>query len=292
MGANRVGEVAALLRLVRPTVGLITNAGAEHLEGFGDLDGVARRRGRDGRRTRRGRDRGHQRRRLVRRLLAAHERHPACADLRRRRTRRLLRPRCAPGHRARRIHHPLHPREPAGRARRSRCAPAVRTTCAMRSRRPRRRRRRCDARRHRGGLAEFRAVSGRLQLKPGIARQLDHRRFLQRQPRFGARGPRRAARARRVRSGSCSATWANSARIPTASHAEVGAYARECGVERLFARRVARRRGRSRLSARAPSGSRMPQALARRARGGADSPASPCSSRARASTASSASWRR
>jgi UDP-N-acetylmuramoyl-tripeptide--D-alanyl-D-alanine ligase len=42
MGANRLGDVAELVRLARPTVGLITNAGAEHLEGFGDLDGVAR----------------------------------------------------------------------------------------------------------------------------------------------------------------------------------------------------------------------------------------------------------
>ena len=42
MGANRVGDVAALVALASPTVGLITNAGAEHLEGFGDLDGVAR----------------------------------------------------------------------------------------------------------------------------------------------------------------------------------------------------------------------------------------------------------
>ncbi|MGO9514535.1 MAG: UDP-N-acetylmuramoyl-tripeptide--D-alanyl-D-alanine ligase [Steroidobacteraceae bacterium] len=42
MGANRIGDVAALVRLARPTVGLITNAGAEHLEGFGDLDGVAK----------------------------------------------------------------------------------------------------------------------------------------------------------------------------------------------------------------------------------------------------------
>ena len=41
IGANRAGEVAALVPLVRPTVGLVTNAGAEHLEGFGDLDGVA-----------------------------------------------------------------------------------------------------------------------------------------------------------------------------------------------------------------------------------------------------------
>jgi UDP-N-acetylmuramoyl-tripeptide--D-alanyl-D-alanine ligase len=42
MGANRIGDVAELVRLARPTVGFITNAGAEHLEGFGDLDGVAR----------------------------------------------------------------------------------------------------------------------------------------------------------------------------------------------------------------------------------------------------------
>jgi len=31
MGANRVGDVAELVRLARPTVGLNTNAGAEHL---------------------------------------------------------------------------------------------------------------------------------------------------------------------------------------------------------------------------------------------------------------------
>ena len=42
IGANHPGEVAALTQLVRPTIGLVTNAGAEHLEGFGDLDGVAR----------------------------------------------------------------------------------------------------------------------------------------------------------------------------------------------------------------------------------------------------------
>ncbi len=41
MGANRVGDVAELMKLAQPTVGLITNAGAEHLEGFGNLDGVA-----------------------------------------------------------------------------------------------------------------------------------------------------------------------------------------------------------------------------------------------------------
>src|SRR5688500_14428474 len=42
IGANHAGEVADLLKLARPTVGLITNAGAEHLEGFGSIEGVAR----------------------------------------------------------------------------------------------------------------------------------------------------------------------------------------------------------------------------------------------------------
>jgi UDP-N-acetylmuramoyl-tripeptide--D-alanyl-D-alanine ligase len=42
MGANHAGEVAALVAVACPTIGLITNAGAEHLEGFGSLEGVAR----------------------------------------------------------------------------------------------------------------------------------------------------------------------------------------------------------------------------------------------------------
>ena len=42
MGANHPGEVAALVEVARPAIGLITNAGAEHLEGFGNLEGVAR----------------------------------------------------------------------------------------------------------------------------------------------------------------------------------------------------------------------------------------------------------
>ena len=41
MGANRIGDVAQLMRWIRPKVAVLTNAGAEHLEGFGDLDGVA-----------------------------------------------------------------------------------------------------------------------------------------------------------------------------------------------------------------------------------------------------------
>ncbi|MFZ2509269.1 MAG: UDP-N-acetylmuramoyl-tripeptide--D-alanyl-D-alanine ligase, partial [Steroidobacteraceae bacterium] len=42
IGANHPGEVKALADIARPTIALVTNAGAEHLEGFGDLAGVAR----------------------------------------------------------------------------------------------------------------------------------------------------------------------------------------------------------------------------------------------------------
>lgn len=41
MGANRAGDIAQLLGFARPRIGLVTNAGAEHLEGFGSLEGVA-----------------------------------------------------------------------------------------------------------------------------------------------------------------------------------------------------------------------------------------------------------
>ncbi|WP_237392663.1 UDP-N-acetylmuramoyl-tripeptide--D-alanyl-D-alanine ligase [Steroidobacter denitrificans] len=41
MGASRQGEIAQLASLAEPEVGIVTNAGAAHLEGFGSLDGVA-----------------------------------------------------------------------------------------------------------------------------------------------------------------------------------------------------------------------------------------------------------
>ncbi|MCU0723949.1 MAG: UDP-N-acetylmuramoyl-tripeptide--D-alanyl-D-alanine ligase, partial [Planctomycetes bacterium] len=45
LGANHLGEIRPLARLVRPRVGVITNVRSVHLEGFGDLFGVARTKG-------------------------------------------------------------------------------------------------------------------------------------------------------------------------------------------------------------------------------------------------------
>ena len=45
MGANHAGEIAGLTALTRPTVGLVTNAGSAHLEGFGSPEGIARAKG-------------------------------------------------------------------------------------------------------------------------------------------------------------------------------------------------------------------------------------------------------
>ncbi|WP_192822070.1 UDP-N-acetylmuramoyl-tripeptide--D-alanyl-D-alanine ligase [Rufibacter sp. LB8] len=42
MGANHPGDIAELCSYALPTHGLITNIGKAHLEGFGDLEGVAR----------------------------------------------------------------------------------------------------------------------------------------------------------------------------------------------------------------------------------------------------------
>lgn len=42
MGANHIGENGFLCNIANPTAGLITNNGKDHLEGFGDIEGVAK----------------------------------------------------------------------------------------------------------------------------------------------------------------------------------------------------------------------------------------------------------
>ena len=45
MGANHIGEISELCRIAQPNLGLITNIGKAHLEGFGSLDGVIKAKG-------------------------------------------------------------------------------------------------------------------------------------------------------------------------------------------------------------------------------------------------------
>lgn len=42
MGANHIGENAELCEIAEPNLGIVTNNGMDHLEGFGDIEGVAK----------------------------------------------------------------------------------------------------------------------------------------------------------------------------------------------------------------------------------------------------------
>ena len=45
MGANHIGEIGFLCNIAEPTVGLVTNVGKAHLEGFGSFEGVKKTKG-------------------------------------------------------------------------------------------------------------------------------------------------------------------------------------------------------------------------------------------------------
>ena len=259
IGANRAGEVADLVELARPTVGLITNAGAEHLEGFGSIEGVARAEGEMVAGLDACRHRGDQCRRRLRGPVARHDARRASSTFGvANAARTFRRTTCTPSIDADRLRHAFHA-ACAGRRDAHRAAPGGRAQRAER------------VVRRRGGLRRRRLARRRARRPchnaPGswpIAVQnraewcLDRRRLLQRQSQLdegrdrGAGERRRAAlaghgrhgRARRLRRRTVMARSAASRAI-TASTA--------CSPP------ASCRRSRSRPSVRAANGSRTPR---------------------------------
>ena len=257
MGANRIGDVAELVRLARPTVGLITNAGAEHLEGFGNLDGVAKGEGEmvaglgaDGHRD-------HQRRRCLRRLLARSGQGGARivtfgvhapAD--------FMAKNATAGDRAGRVRHALHAQVPA----RASSAIMLKAGGAHNIAQCLGRRRRGERRRARrssdiaAGLADFRAVVGPPAAQGRVCATAGSSMIRTTPIRVRcAPGSRCCARCR-APPGWCSPTWRNSANMtrtatPTWAAMRATAASSACSPA---GRRV---RARSRPSVRAASGS-------------------------------------
>lgn len=234
MGANRLGDVAELVALARPTVGLITNAGAEHLEGFGDLEGVAR-------------GEGEMVAGLAPEATAILNADDAFADFWRRTSATLrivtfgvraradftaqnpvqaiergefatrFTLRCPLGERAIMLK--------AGGAHNVSNALAAAAAASAAG---------ASLDEIAAGLAEFRAVSGRLQLKHGLRDSW----LIDDSYNANPSSVRAGLEVLRTMSGPTWLVLADMAELgehASDSHAEIGRYARECGVKRLFA---------------------------------------------------------
>ena len=214
MGANRAGEVAELVKVARPTVGLITNAGAEHLEGFGSLEGVARAEGEtvaglaaDATAVLNADDefaslwRGMTPARVVTFGIAERARTSAQRTCARRSARRASALASAFRARSGRRDIELHV---GGRHN---------VANALGRRRGRRRGRR-NAGAHRRGPRRHAAGAGSPAAEAGRLRRVDHRRFLQRQSELGARRHRGARLDRGPALAGARATWRSSASSP------------------------------------------------------------------------------
>jgi hypothetical protein len=149
----------------------------------------------------------------------------------------------------------------------SRCMPAARTTSStpVRGRRGERRGRldRRRSSRASSASARFRAACSS---RPA-ARQLDHRRFLQRESEFGARGPRGAALAARSQMAGVRRYGRTRCPYAEASHADIGA-TRANAASSACSRSALGRRAPSRASAAGAEWFADAELLVRRLRGG------------------------
>ena len=237
MGANHQGEIAHLASIAEPTIGIVTNAGAAHLEGFGSLDGVAHGQGRDVPRAAAPKaSRSSTPTTRSRRMWRDAQRRRARADVRLRAARRFHGAQgAARSGDASRIPHRFRSRHAVRHAARDACARRACTTCAMRSARPPRRARRVPTLDEIvAGLAAMKTVAGRLELKPAINGAFlvdDSYNANPSSLKAGLDAFRSFGGARWLVLGEMRELGDSADEL----HAEVGRYARQAGIERLFA---------------------------------------------------------
>ncbi len=245
------GDVARLVALARPTVGLITNAGAEHLEGFGCSRAWRAPKARWSRACAPTAHRRDQCRRCVRAACGARSTLARVVELRHARAADFTRERGAHRRSAQRASAPASACAPrSGSARGRACTSAARTTSPTRwpprPRRPAPARRSSTSRGPRRGArrAGPAAVQAGAPAAPGSS-------TIPTTPIRARCAPaiEVLAHARRAGAGWCSATWPSSASSPRTSTAEIGEFARAHGHRAAVRHRRARGAARSRASA-------------------------------------------